>query len=305
MPKFNSLAHLLGRELNQCGDDNFVTPVKMGESIPLVVHQCFFNSTLSTELKHNTCWLKSLNPDWEFKVYDDYAMEHYIEINYPNLLHIYRKINPKYGAARVDFFRYLLIYKEGGVYLDIKSSFNKPLDEIILVDDKYILSQWPDGDGYEKWGMYEDISNQFGEFQQWHIISVKGHPFLKAVIENVCKNIMNYSPFLHQTGKYGVIRTTGPIAYTLAITPHLERLPHRLVRSHTDLYLVYTIFAVTDVHHSLFKNHYTMLKESLINLSYLSNILFQLYQKTTDYLLLLYEKIANKINRLNGRLFKS
>ena len=29
----------------------------------------------------------------------------------------YQRINPIYGAARADFFRYLLMYAQGGIYL--------------------------------------------------------------------------------------------------------------------------------------------------------------------------------------------
>ncbi len=38
---------------------------------------------------------------------------------------------PRYGVVLADIFRYLVIYNEGGVYLDIKSTVNRPLDEII------------------------------------------------------------------------------------------------------------------------------------------------------------------------------
>ena len=39
-----------------------------------------------------------------------------------SILSCYLRIDPVYGAARADLFRYLLLYRTGGVYLDIKSA---------------------------------------------------------------------------------------------------------------------------------------------------------------------------------------
>ena len=38
------------------------------------------------------------------------------------------------------FFRYLLMYEIGGVYLDIKSTANKKLDDVLEENDAFILS---------------------------------------------------------------------------------------------------------------------------------------------------------------------
>lgn len=298
MYKLNKFASIIGRGLNQCGNYNDVSTIAMGTSIPQVVHQSYPSKTLPIEIQNNIDLLKSINPNWKFKLYDDHDIQAYIETYFPKLVGIYKKINPKYGAARVDFFRYLLIYNEGGIYLDIKSSLSKPLNEIIHADDKYLLSHWQNDTGqpYEKSGFYVDLKNKFGEFQQWHIASVKGHPFLKAVIENVCNNIKNYSPFLHHTGEIGVLRVTGPIAYTMAITKHLEYYPHRLVRSNVELNFVYSIFTTNRAHkhHFLFKTHYSKLNEPVVNSNYFINLLFKTYQPFKDYLVILNKKVFKK-----------
>ena len=66
-----------------------------------------------------------------------------------------------------------------------------------------------------------------------------GHPFLKAVIESVLTNIDSYRPWLDGTGKIGVLRVSGPIAYTLAIHPLLGSHSHRKLRTNTELNLSY------------------------------------------------------------------
>ena len=290
----SNLSHLLRAGLNEIKDNNYVEIKELGSSIPLVIHQSYPQKNLPAEIQNNINQLKLANQNWEFRLYDDVDIERYIEVNYPNLIKFYKKINPKYGAARVDFFRYLLIYNEGGIYLDIKSSLSKPLNEIMHKDDKYLLSHWQNsiGDPYENSGIYADLPNRFGEFQQWHIASVRGHPFLKSVIENVCNNIANYNPYLHHTGQTGVFRVTGPVAYTLAILPLLKYHPHRLERSNHDLNFVYSIYSNDKnyKHRSLFKNHYSMLNEPVTNLSYLSNLLFKLFQPIKDKIILAMKK---------------
>lgn len=267
--------------LNHVGDYNFIAKKDMGNSIPKVIHQTYHSKILPVEIQENIQHLKSLNPGWELKLYDDDDISTYIQTHYPELVGIYNKINPTYGAAKADFFRYVLIYNEGGVYLDIKSSASKPLDEVLNAEDRYLLCHWQNGpNGYHpNMGFHDCISNPFGEFQQWHIVAAKGHPFLKSVIENVCNNIKNYNPFIHDTGGWSVINLTGPIAYSLAIEPIINLYQHRLVRDNTKFSLIYSVFESKGIglgHHKILKKHYTQSNESLVLLPFANRVLFNI-----------------------------
>ena len=273
----NRLITKLKLNLNQVVDTSLVDVKETGHQIPKIIHQVYFNDkNLPEEIRQNITTLKKMNSDWEYRLYDDDKMQAYVSDHYPEVLKYYNQINPKYGAAKADFFRYLVIYREGGVYLDIKSSLSKPLNEIIKPDDCYILARWPDTTGkhfYE--GKFVD------EFQQWHIIATAGHPFLKAVIENVCLNIKKYNPFLHSKGFWGVLTTTGPIAYTLSILPILDEHKYRL-GTNEDFNLVYSIFSAKKytVHHqAIFKTHYTQLKESITIQPEFINFIFYIVRK--------------------------
>jgi hypothetical protein len=243
-----------------------------GAAIPRIIHQTYPDAhrKLPSILAENVQKITALNPGWEHRLYDDVDIANFIESTYgPRVLEYYNRLNEKYGAARADLFRYLLLYKQGGVYLDIKASLERPLDSVLLADDVYVLSRWRNrkGEQFEGWGIHSRL-RQIGrqEFQQWHIIAAPGHPFLRAVIERVLRNIDNYSPAWHDTGRNGVLALTGPIAYTLAITPLLHQYRHRLVGSHDQLGLVYSIFtsAVYEAHKSVFKYHYTELREPVV-----------------------------------------
>lgn len=101
------------------------------------------DSSLPEPILKNIEFIESQNPDWTYHLYRDDDVEYFI-LNYygKTYLNLYLSINKDYGAARADFFRYLLIYQKGGVYLDIKSAPKMPLNEIIKPNDQFIFSHW-------------------------------------------------------------------------------------------------------------------------------------------------------------------
>ena len=259
MNVFKNHALKVRNSLNQGGDYGFISHKNMGDTIPKIIHQTYYSKELPTSIQDNVQKLKSTNPSWTHKLYDDNDIDNYIAKRYPSLFPVYKQIDSSYGAAKADFFRYLVMYDEGGVYLDIKSGANLPLDAIIKPRDKYLLSYWPDISG--KKVTHPGITNPCGELQQWHIIAVKGHPYLKAVIENVCNNIKQYNPLLHDVGLWGVLNLTGPIAYTQAITPLINSELSTVTDSHESLNLVYSVTERDLLSPLLFKSHHTLFKK--------------------------------------------
>jgi mannosyltransferase OCH1-like enzyme len=227
--------------------------------IPKKIYQLISDKNkISSEFQKNINYIKNLNPDWEYTLYDDNDMINYIVSNYGyDMLKYYNKINPKYGAAKADFFRYLLMYIEGGVYLDIKSAIKFPLNEVILSDDEYLISHW------DFPNMVREVDPSYGEYQQWHIICRPYHPFLHAVINKVIENIDNYSIQRFGVGKNGVLRVTGPIAYTNAIYPIIEQHNHRMIDLNDSIGLIYNNLKKS--HINLFsKTHYSKITEPII-----------------------------------------
>jgi len=250
--------------------------IKMGSLIPRLIHQtCPCKECLPVEIQENIRKICDLNPSWEYCLYDDDDIEAYILKYYGlEILRVYQKINYSYGAARADLFRYLLMYAEGGIYLDIKSSVTNPLDDVIAFDDYYILSKWDNHitGTHPDWGIHRELESfERGEYQQWYIICVAGHPFLKAVIERVIKNIQHYNVLIDGVGQMGVLRTTGPIAYTLAIENVKSLYPFLEVDITRDLGIKYSIYKPSGQkggHEHVFKKHYTKLIRPIINPRY-------------------------------------
>lgn len=250
--------------LNRPSGRRYIPAEPEGQAIPRIIHQTHGSQTaLPPDIRESIAALRANNPGWEYRFYDDAAVARFIGHAYgPAVLACFMRIDPRYGAARADLFRYLLLYRVGGVYLDIKSTARCPLDEIIGSGDRLVLAQWPpngrfEGAGRHEWEFAGKIEG--GEFQQWHIICPPGHPYLYAVIQAVMRNIASYIPRMHGSGRNAVLRLTGPIAYTLAILPLLRSGRHRLVADHEELGLDYSVYSRNDDHKQLFRAHYSEL----------------------------------------------
>jgi mannosyltransferase OCH1-like enzyme len=235
--------------------------------IPKIIHQTYYSSLLPSDIKNIVDELKLKNPDWEYKLYNDQQCADYILDQYGSeMLDVFYSINPAYGAARADLFRYLLLYKEGGAYFDIKSTCTLALSELIHSDDEFLISNWPNESGeFKGAGIKVELRHIMGgEYQQWYIITKPNSPFLEAVIEAVVNNIKNYNPWKFSVAKRGVLKLTGPIAYTLAIHPLRSLHPHRYVRSHEEFSLKYSMLKSSTDHIKLMKNHYSLSSEPII-----------------------------------------
>ena len=127
----------------------------------------------------NIEFIKKQNPTYTHTLFRDDEIEIFIKNNHSKIiLDIYLSINPEYGACRADLFRYLLINKVGGIYLDIKSAPYKPLDTFIKKDDEFIFSYWDRP-------TQKRIHGKKGEIQQFYLISSKNNPFLDIIIKKV------------------------------------------------------------------------------------------------------------------------
>lgn len=241
----------------------------MSKNIPKKIHQIYTKGcdALPDEIHASIADLQQRNPDWEYHFYDNNRIVDYLEKNYePGILNLYSEINPKYGAARADFFRYLLMYKEGGVYLDIKSSCSKPLDDIIPEQCELMVCNWDNKPGGSDNDMGKHQALCFlknGEYQQWNIIAAPQSPYLKAVIDEVVARLKGYKPWRYGVGMQGVLHTTGPVPFSLGIEKVKKCQGFHLKENHRNVGLIYRNVN-SKVMKLISRDHYSRLREPVV-----------------------------------------
>ena len=251
--------------------------------IPKILHQTIESmDQLLPEYVANIENIKKKNPDWRHKLYTSVEREEFIRRNFDSkILAAYLSIDYRYGAARADFFRYLVIFQEGGLYLDIKSTAQKQLSTVISPNDTFVTAHWPmhiNGVDLSDIGRHEDLS--FPEYQNWFICAAPESIVLEKVIERVMGNIRNYHPLKNGVGKKGVLRTTGPIAYSSAIHEFVVSGKAKL-STNDYLGLSPTIHPILD-NKNPFPNrnksaHYSELRIPIIRKSTLQTILVDIF----------------------------
>ena len=249
------------------------------ESLRDIIPKNIFTSVpnaqnIDKQLAQNYAEIARLNPGWTHTIFDDDSQYEFIKENYDSdILRIYLSINHAYGAAKADFFRYLLIYHLGGVWLDAKSTAITPLSKIIKPDDELLLSHWDDpttGSANELfWGERSKIP--IYEFQNWWLVAGRNHASFEKVITEVCKNIQTYSAIKHGIGRMGVLCTTGPLAFTRAIFPTLTSGNHRIIKASREGFK-YTIFEETFSHRKVIGTNYQKVREPLVKKNFFMNL---------------------------------
>ena len=158
------------------------------------IFQSWYTKDLDPRLKEKIINFRRMNPLYKYYLYDDKEIDEFVNKYYEGeIADCYNKLN--IIVAKVDFWRYLILYKYGGIYVDMDSSINKNLDKLIKENDQAIIS----------------VESHFNSYVQWGLIFSKEHIILKKTIDLIVENIKNnsYPNDIH--------RMTGPTVYTKAI----------------------------------------------------------------------------------------
>ncbi len=132
------------------------------QKVPKIIWQTMKTNEVPIFMKNYADSWIDLNPEYEYRFCDDDDIVDFLKADFPEYLDGYNKL--KYGASKADLWRYLIMYKYGGVYADIDCKCIRPLRDWIEPGSAFVTQL----------GTNKDIC-------QWLIISVPQNPvFLKA-----------------------------------------------------------------------------------------------------------------------------
>lgn len=110
--------------------------------VPLTIYQTWKTKDLPPKMKECVEKLKRDNPEFDHHLYDDNDCRQFIKSNYDSdVLNAYDSLLP--GAYKSDLWRYCILYKKGGIYLDIKFQCEPgfKLLEMALEDETFVLDR--------------------------------------------------------------------------------------------------------------------------------------------------------------------
>jgi len=187
--------------------------------IPLNIFQTWHTKLLPPGMATTVFMIKSLNPKFKYFLFDDNDCFEFIKNNFDNdVLNAYNSLLP--GAYKADLWRYCILYKKGGIYLDIKY---RPLDNfhfINLMEDEHFVLDNDDN------GIYNAL-----------MVCKPGNPFLLKAINKIVKNVKNKfygESYLEPTGPLMLRKLINENNISLNID-----LKHRELNGNSDLKYIY------------------------------------------------------------------
>lgn len=197
----------------------------MESTIPKRIIQTGKTQQLSISAQAAVVNIKGLNPDFEYRYFDDQEVAQFVQAEFPEHLETFDTFH--YRIQKYDFFRYLAVYRLGGFYFDLDVFFAEGLGELTKLECVFPFEELTISRHLRR---HHKVDWEIGNFG---FGAAPGHPFLAAVIENCVKAhrdktwvepMMAGIPHLLRSDFY-VLNTTGPgmLSRTLAENPSLAR----------------------------------------------------------------------------------
>jgi mannosyltransferase OCH1-like enzyme len=141
--------------------------------IPANIFQTWHSKEIPLLMMKSIINIKKNNPNFHYYLFDDNDCANFIKKNFPEkVLNAYNSLIP--GAYKADLWRYCILYKMGGIYMDIKYT---PINGFKLYN---LLEK-------EHWVL--DIDNN-GIYNAV-MVCKPGNQILLKAIEKICVNVEN------------------------------------------------------------------------------------------------------------------
>ena len=212
----------------------FFTPAtsfKYSQKIPYKIYQTWKTSKVSKNVYDIIQQTIRDNPEYEYYFYSDEKCQEYLLENYgQSYVDAFNSILP--GAYKADFWRYAILAKEGGVYIDLDMQLLKPLRDILDQELDYYYVR--------------DIPN--GAIYQAFLACIPNEPIMIATCTKCFENINNKS-----MGNWSsVLSITGPLMMgdmynqSIGVPPNTIIKPNNTKSTSISAYLDKDLFIVNN-----------------------------------------------------------
>ena len=189
-------------------------------SIPRVVFQTGRTEQIRPEWQSGPPSVRKYFPAWRYEYYTDDAIEAYVRTHYPQELDFFHSL--KYGGSpikAVDFWRYLKLYRDGGLYLDLDYEVLQPFESMFTTkSDVWLLPS----------------SNDHRCFTNSMMASVPGARLWPDVIARchrgapIWTKVSDFFDVMYHTGPRmlnEVVRSRGLSYYHVSVLPAMKLAP--------------------------------------------------------------------------------
>jgi hypothetical protein len=119
-----------------------VEKIKKEAVIPLHIYQTWHTKDLPPKMRECVDKLKKANPEFTHHLYDENDCREFIKNNFePDVLDAFDRLVPT--SYKSDLWRYCVLYKNGGIYLDIKYEPVNNFKFISCIDKEYFVLDQP------------------------------------------------------------------------------------------------------------------------------------------------------------------
>lgn len=85
--------------------------------IPRIIHQTWKTESLPPRFAESRASWQRAHPDWEYRFWTDADIDAFVRAEFPELTGLFAAYQQP--IQRVDAFRYLVLYRQGGIYADL------------------------------------------------------------------------------------------------------------------------------------------------------------------------------------------
>jgi len=149
-------------------------------NVPFVIYHTWNSHNIPINMKKNIDYILNNNPEFDYYLYDDNECREFIKENFnKEVLDAFDSLIP--GAYKADLWRYCILYKNGGVYMDIKLKPLIKLKTLINNNNFYYVNDNPSN---------KLCNNNKGIYNAF-IISYPNNIIFKECINSIVENCKN------------------------------------------------------------------------------------------------------------------